>query len=80
MKLEVIQDTSGNLSSKRVVGIASVGLGALMSVILFVMCLIKTEVMVNHFIAIDMIKMLLFTGTGLLGVGVIEHFAPKKQD
>lgn len=79
MKMEMIQDVSGAVSSKRVVGISSIALAALMSVVLFIICIIKKEVMVNHFIAIDMIKMLLFTGTGLLGVGVLENFTPNKS-
>lgn len=70
MPHEFLQDNKGNRSSKRLSGISLIGIGAILSLILFTFSLINQPADADS--AISIIKILLISGSSLLGVGVLE--------
>jgi hypothetical protein len=74
----IIEDANGNKSSKRIMGISMIGFSMLLALILFGFS-ISTEVK-NAYTIIDIIKLFIYSGTGLLGIGVVENFAIKPSD
>ena len=71
-----LQDTNGNKSSKRLAGSILVGLGILLSVILFGYSLYKEAG--DAATALGIINIFLISGGGMLGIGVFEKATSKK--
>jgi len=74
----LLKDRDGNTSSKRVTGIILVGLAIVMYIILFVLSM--TSEIKTPDVAMEIPKILLFTGSGLLGLGVVEYFKKPKEN
>lgn len=72
---EILSDVNGNTSSKRVTGFSMVIFAMVLSMVLFILSIFKAAV--NSDVMIEVIKLFIYSGTGLLGVGVIENFATK---
>lgn len=77
MANEMLQDSNGNTSSKRVAGISLLGFSMLLGLILFIISIFKD--VKNAYTMIDLIKLFIYSGTGLLGIGVVENFAQKNS-
>jgi hypothetical protein len=73
----VMQDGNGNKSSKRITGISILSGAGCMSICLFIFSLFKQ--VGDPSTALTIIKTMLFTGSGLLGIGVVEHFSKGKK-
>ena len=72
---KLLEDSNGNLSSKRVAGYGCLGAGILMLIIGgFVSMKWKLE---DTLTFIEVGKVLCLTGGGLLGIGVAEFFGKK---
>ena len=74
---DYLQDTSGNKSSKRLWGSIILSVGLLLSVATTI-----TSVYENNPIddsVVDILRMLFFTGGGLLSFGVVEVFGKGKK-
>lgn len=76
MRHSFLQDQSGNKSSKRIWGSIMLSLGLSFCTILFFYSLYK--IAADYKTALNIIEALIFSGTGLLGVGVVEFFKKKK--
>lgn len=74
--MAIHEDVNGNKSSKRVWGSILLSTALAMRIVLFI-CSILIEVKDAN-TAILASQTLLYTGGGLLGLGVIEHFGKKK--
>lgn len=75
--LTMLQDADGNTSSKRVVGFSMIGFAMLLALILFIVCgFLEVK---NSATMIEIIDSFLYAGTSLLGIGVLERFAPKEK-
>ena len=75
---KILEDREGNKSSKRVIGSIFVAFGLIGKIIIFVMGCLSDVLMVN-FINLDgSTNNLIYAGTALLGVSVLE-FLPKKR-
>jgi hypothetical protein len=72
---ELLKDQNGNTSSKRVAGYIIGGVGAVLLVAVGVLSLFVK--LTDPGTAADIGKFMLGVGGGLLGIGVIEFFAPK---
>lgn len=71
MKIEsILHDSGGCLSSKRVSGLALIFMGIVFSIILFIFSLMGEVGDANT--ATNIINTLLYSGGGLLGIGVFE--------
>lgn len=71
VKLGFLQDSDGNKSAKRLWGAVLLGVGVLLSLILFYY---STELYASDAeTAIGIINSLLLSGSGLLGIGVFER-------
>lgn len=77
MANEMLQDSNGNISSKRVAGISLLGFSMLLGLVLFIISIFKD--VKNAYTMIDLIKLFIYSGTGLLGIGVVENFAQKNS-
>ena len=73
----MLQDADGNTSSKRVVGFSMIGFAMLLALILFISCAFLE--LKNSPTMIEIIDSFLYAGTSLLGIGVLERFAPKEK-
>ena len=70
MPHEFLQDSQGNKSSKRLSGISLIGVGTILSIVLFTFSLISQPADADS--TIGVIKTLLISGSSLLGVSVLE--------
>lgn len=70
-----LEDSQGNKSSKRLTGIISVSLGAVMGIVLFVLSL-NSEIK-DSATAISVMNGFLIAGSSLLGIGVLEGVVKK---
>lgn len=74
-KFNVLDDSNGNASSKRLFGAILIGIGGLMGIALFVCSLFI--VVKDPTTAITTMNTFIFTGAGLLGIGVLEGVVKK---
>lgn len=70
MPHEFLQDNEGNKSSKRLSGTSLISVGTILAIILFVFSLIQEPADAES--AISIIKILLISGSSLLGVSIFE--------
>lgn len=68
--MKMLEDSKGNTSSKRIWGSIILGLGMLLSVILFYFSIAKGAE--DAATALGIINMFLISGSTLLGIGVFE--------
>ena len=80
MKLiEFLQGNTGQLSSKRLMGCCCIALGMIMKIIMF--CYALKHTLANPYDLLDgSANNLIYVGGGLLGIGMAELFASKKED
>ena len=71
----VLQDSNGNKSSKRIAGYSLIGIGAAMGIVLFIYAIFK--VIADAETASNVYKTFIYSGAGLLGIGVVEFFKKK---
>ena len=74
--MNMLEDTNGNKSSKRVIGTGLIIGASIMAIVLFIFSLVK--VVADSSTSIDIIKTLLYVGGALLGIGVVEHLGKQK--
>ena len=75
MSNKYLEDGQGNASSKRLFGAILIGIGGLMGVALFTASLFI--VVKDPSTAISTMNTFIFTGSGLLGIGVLEGVVKK---
>jgi hypothetical protein len=75
MSSNYLEDGQGNASSKRLFGAILIGIGGLMGVALFTASLFI--VVKDPATAISTMNTFIFTGSGLLGIGVLEGVVKK---
>ena len=75
IKCKLLEDSDGNASSKRLFGAILIGIGGLMGVALFTASLFI--VVKDPTTAITTMNTFIFTGAGLLGIGVLEGVVKK---
>lgn len=68
------QDSEGNRSSKRIAGTVIAGVGGLFLLVVGVVSIFRR--IADPQTALEVGKLLMLTGGGLLGVGVVEKFRP----
>lgn len=70
MDQEFLQDSQGHKSSKRLSGFCLLTIGTILSITLFIFSLVTEPVDAES--AISVIKILLISGSSLIGAGVFE--------
>lgn len=73
---KLLEDKEGNTSSKRLAGFIISGVG--LSSLLFLGIFSIFRVIKDPSTAMESFKTILYVGSGLLGLGVFEHFGGKK--
>jgi hypothetical protein len=73
---EVFKDQNGNNSSKRVAGFIIAMVGVLIGIALAIFSFVKKAADTQTII--EVVKMLVFAGSGLLGISVVEFLGSKK--
>lgn len=71
-----LRDSSGNLSSKRIAGFSILILGSAYLLTIGVVSIYR--VVADSSTALDVGRVLIYTGGGLLGIGVFEKFGGNK--
>lgn len=71
-----LRDSSGNLSSKRIAGFSILILGAIYLLTIGIVSI--SRVVADSSTALDVGRVLIYTGGGLLGVGVVEKMGGSK--
>ena len=78
MSFGIFDDAEGNKSSKRVVGFSMIGFSMILALILFIFSFFREAHNVSTMI--DIIHLFVYSGTGLLGIGIVENFAKTKSN
>lgn len=76
-KHSALRDSSGNWSSKRIAGMVMISVGALY--LLIVGGISISTVVADSSTALDVGRVLIYTGGALLGVGVAEKFGSARK-
>jgi hypothetical protein len=71
-----LRDSAGNLSSKRIAGFSILVLGSAYLLTIGIVSIFR--MVADSSTALDVGRVLIFTGGGLLGVGVVEKFGGNK--
>jgi hypothetical protein len=74
---KMLQNNNGDVSSKRIVGVSLSGLGGTLATVLFFMSIFKS--ITDPETALDVVKLLLYSGIGVLLGSVAEYFAKGKK-
>ena len=75
-KIKIHEEAPGETSSKRVMGIIIVAAGVLNSLFVSARGMFSTAAIPNISISVDISKLLIGVGAGLLGITIFEKFSP----